>query len=79
MTVTNQPMRMPELLVFARSFAAGFMGAEVWRAAFILGSNFVQTSSWVPPSAKVATVIAVLLLCSSFLIERGAVSAALVS
>ena len=45
MAAANPNMKMPELLVFARLFAIGFLGAEVWRIAFILGSNFAPMIS----------------------------------
>ncbi|MFM0659974.1 KAP family NTPase [Paraburkholderia sediminicola] len=69
-------MKMPELLVFARSLATGFVGAEVWRAAFYLGANFNRTLSNVPLWAKAGVVLAGLLLCVIYSIKRGALGAA---
>lgn len=71
-TVTNPAMKMPELLVFARSFAAGFVGAEVWRAAFYLGANFAQTLSDVPFWVKACAALAGLSLCMVYSVKRGA-------
>lgn len=65
-------MKMPELLVFARSLAAGFLGAEVWRDAFYLGANFAQTLYDVPLWSKACAVLAGLLLCIVYSITRGA-------
>ncbi|WER45518.1 KAP family NTPase [Cupriavidus sp. WKF15] len=76
MTATKPAMKMPELLVFAKSLAFGFVGAEVWRTAFYLGANFAQTLSDVPLWAKAGGVLAGLLLCLIYSVERGAHAAA---
>lgn len=76
MTATKPTMKMPELLVFAKSLAIGFIGAEVWRAAFYLGTNFVQTLSDVPLWANAGGVLTGLLLCLIYSFERGAHGAA---
>ncbi len=76
MTASKPAMKMPELLVFAKSLAIGFVGAEVWRAAFYLGANFAQTLSDVPLWAKAGGVLAGLLLCLIYSVKRGAHGAA---
>lgn len=72
MTATKPAMKMPELLVFARSLAIGYIGAEVLRITFYLGSNFAPTLSDVAPWAKSIVILAVLLLCLTYAFERGA-------
>lgn len=76
MTVTKQAMKMPELLVFARLLATGFVGAEVWRVAFYLGSNFAPTLSGVALWAKTSGILAGALLCLTYAVKRSALVAA---
>ncbi|MFL6968768.1 P-loop NTPase fold protein [Pseudomonas alvandae] len=65
-------LKMPELLVFAKSVAIGFLGAEVWRIANYLGNNYVpiieKTSSWV----QISVVIAAFLICLTYAYKREA-------
>lgn len=69
MTATKPVMKMPELPVFARSLATGFIGAEVWRITFYLGGNFAPTlSEW----AKAGVILLGLLLCLTYAVKRGA-------
>jgi len=63
---------MPELPVLARFFAIGFMSAEVFRASFYLGANFIQKHSDVPDWARVCVVLVALLVCLHYCIKRGA-------
>lgn len=49
MTATKPPMKMPELLVFAKPLVIGFIGAELWRMSFYLGSNYAPTLSNLTP------------------------------
>jgi hypothetical protein len=72
MTATKPAMKMPELPVFARSLATGFVGAEVWRAAFYLGANFAPTLSDVALWAKAGGILAGLLLCLTYAVKRSA-------
>lgn len=73
MTATKPVMKMPELLVFARSLATGFIGAEVWRITFYLGGNFAPT---LPEWAKAGVILLGLLLCLTYAFKRGAYIAA---
>jgi len=72
MTVTKPAMKMPELLVFARPFAVGFVGAEVWRAAFCLGANFATTLSSAALWVKAGGILVGALLCLTYAYKRGA-------
>lgn len=73
MTATTKlTMKMPELLVFIRLLALGFIGAEVCRAAYYVGSSFAPTVSGFATCAKVSGMIFVLLLCVIYAEERGA-------
>ena len=72
MTATKPAMKMPELPVFARSLATGFIGAEVWRATFYLGANFAPTLSDVALWAQAGGILAGLLLCLAYIVKRGA-------
>lgn len=76
MTVAKPAMKMPELPVFARLLATGFIVAEVWRIAFYLGSNFAPTLYDVSLWAKCAGTLAVLLLCVTYAVKRGGYAAA---
>lgn len=76
MTAAKPAMKMPELLVFARFFATGFIGAEVWRAAFYLGTNFEQTLLDVPIWVKAGGVLAGLLLCLFYSVKRDVIGVA---
>lgn len=71
--MANKPvMKMPELLVFTRLLIAGFVGAEVWRTAFYLGTNFAQIFSTVPVAVQFAEILLGLLLCLTYAVKRGA-------
>lgn len=63
----------PEFLIYARYLATGFLGAEVWRAAFYLGANFASKLSDVALSS---VILAGTLLCLTYALERGAYAAA---
>jgi hypothetical protein len=77
MTPTKPAIKMPELLVFARSLAVGFLGAEIWRAAFYLGANFAPTLYDIGLFVMSSVVVAGVLLCLTYALKRGAqVSAA---
>ncbi len=65
-------MKMPELLVFARVFVVGFIGTEVYRAAYYLGSTFAPTISKVSACSKSAGIFFGLALCLIYAEERGA-------
>ncbi|MEQ5844286.1 MULTISPECIES: P-loop NTPase fold protein [Paraburkholderia] len=70
MIATKPAMKMPELQVYAKLLATGFIGAEVCRVAFYLGANFIQKAPGVPAWARVCIVLAGLLLCLAYSIER---------
>ena len=73
----NKPtMKMPELLVFARLFVVGLVGAEVCRATFYLGAGFVQELDDIALWAKVVGILAGLVLCLIYAAKRGAFVAA---
>lgn len=72
MTVAKPAMKMPELPVFGRLFATGFIGAEVWRSAFYAGTSFSRTVSDVAPWAKVGAVFVITALCIAYAVKRGA-------
>jgi hypothetical protein len=72
MTAIRPTMKMPELLVFARLLAIGFVGAEVWRVAFYLGANFAPTISNVALWEKTGGILAGALLCLTYTVKRSA-------
>ena len=72
MTATKPVMKMPELPVFARSLATGFVGAEVCRATFYLSTKFAPTLSDVALWAKTGGILVGLLLCLTYAVKRGA-------
>ena len=76
MADSKQTMKMPELLVFAKMFVVGLVGAEVSRAAYYLGTPFAfavdHLEIWVIGSAA----LAVLAPCLAYALNRGAHAAA---
>lgn len=72
MTATKPAMKMPELLIFVRLLITGFVGAEVWRIAFYLGSNFAPTLSDVALWAKTGGILIGALICLTYTFKRGA-------
>ncbi|MDM5141122.1 KAP family NTPase [Aeromonas bestiarum] len=72
MTVAKPAMKMPELLVFAKSLAIGFVGTEVWHVAFYLSESFALSIFYVPLWEKTIGIVSVLLLCLIYLINRNA-------
>jgi hypothetical protein len=76
MSFAKPSMKMPELLVFARFFAVGVVGAEICRATFYLSSNLAQELIDVVLWAKFAGIVFALALCLTYAIKRGAFIAA---
>jgi hypothetical protein len=72
MNVSKPPMKMPELLVFARLFVVGFVGAETCRATFYLGASFAQELIDLALWAKAVGILAGLVLCLTYAVKRGA-------
>lgn len=72
MTVTKPAMKMSELPVFVRSLATGFIGAEIWRSAFYVGTSFARTVPDVALWAKAGVILAVAVLCITYLLMRSA-------
>lgn len=74
MTPTKPAMKMPELLVFARFLATGFLVAEIWRAGFSIGENFASSALWsdVDLYVKISVMLAGTLLCLTYAFKRGA-------
>ena len=76
MAAHKPTMKMPELLVFARLFVVGFVGAEVCRATFYLAAGFARELSDISLWAKVVGIFAGLVLCLTYAVKRGAFVAA---
>lgn len=66
------PMKMPELLVFAKMFIVGFVAAEIFRAAFYLSSTFATELSHVSIWATVVGVVMGVALCLTYAGKRNA-------
>ncbi|VWX62937.1 conserved membrane hypothetical protein [Burkholderiales bacterium 8X] len=73
---TKRTMKMPELLVFARMFVVGFVGAEVCRAAYYLGTAFAPAMADVGVWARGGAVVVGLTICVVYAVNRGAHTAA---
>lgn len=69
---TNISMKMPEFLVFAKSLAVGFIGAEVFRASFYLSANSALASPELGSLIKSGIILAGALLCFTYALKRGA-------
>ena len=76
MADTNQTMKMPELLVFARMFVVGLVVAEVCRAAYYLGTAFAPGVADLEVWASGGAVLAGLAICVVYAVNRGAHTAA---
>lgn len=70
-------IKMPEFLIFAKSLAVGFIGAEVWLASFYLGENSFLASAAIDIYAKSGLIVAGALLCITYALKRGAKAAAM--
>ena len=76
-TVDSKPtIKMPELLVFAKLFVVGFVGAEIFRAAFYLGYGFGHDLNGIDLWAKVVGVLTGLAICLTYMVKRGALRSA---
>jgi hypothetical protein len=76
MAAAKPALKMPELLVFAKALAIGFVFAEVWRDAFYVGATFATRLPNVALWIKGGGVLAGLLLCLIYAFKRGAHSVA---
>lgn len=76
MNISKPAMKMPELLVFARLFAVGFVGSEIYRVTFTLGGGFAQELNDISIWAKVVGIFTGLALCLTYAFKRGAFVAA---
>ncbi len=72
MAAKSPTMKMPELLVFARMFVIGLIGAETLRLTFYLGSNFAKQLNEVALWLKVVGILAGLTLCLTYAVKRNA-------
>lgn len=68
----KSPIKTPEIMVFARFFVVGFLGSEIWRAAYYLGENFSSTVSDVNFHLKVGVISVWLFLFLVYAFKRGA-------
>lgn len=72
MAETKRTMKMPELLVFARMFVVGLVGAEVCRAAYYLGTAFAPAVADLEVWERGSAVLAGLAICVVYAVNRGA-------
>ena len=72
MAISKSAMKMPELLVFAKMFAVGLVGTEVFRVAFYLGTSFAKELEVVALWLTVVAVLAGLALCLTYAVKRDA-------
>ena len=72
MATSKSAIKMPELLVFAKIFAVGLVGAEVFQLAFYLGANFAKDLQEAALWPKVLAVLAGLALCLIYAVKRNA-------
>jgi hypothetical protein len=70
-------MKVPEFLVFARALFFGFLGAEVGRVFFYLGSGYSQASLDMALWIKLVGILSVLVICLVYAYMRKAHLAAL--
>lgn len=72
MAETKRTMKMPELLVFARMFVVGLVGAEVCRAAYYLGTAFAPAVADLEVWKRGSAVLVGLAICVVYAVNRGA-------
>ena len=72
MAATKQIMKMPELLVFAKMFVVGLIGAEVFRAAYYLGTASSPAIANFPLWASATVILVGLAISMVYAINRGA-------
>ena len=72
MAATKNTMKMPELLVFAKMFVVGLVGAEVYRATYYLGTAFAPAIADLSLWARVLLVLIGLAICVVYAVNRGA-------
>lgn len=72
MAATKQIMKMPELLVFAKMFVVGLIGAEVFRAAYYLGTAFSPAIANFPLWVSATVILGGLAICMAYAINRDA-------
>ena len=77
MTATAHTIKMPELQVFVHSLALGFIGSEIFRAAFYLSMRFSQELYEFSPWINLFVVLSGILICVAYAAKRGAVAAVL--
>lgn len=73
MKPSKSTIKMPELLVFTKLLVIGFLGSEIWRIAYYLGTNFEPTISNIGFYYKFSGIFLIVLLCLSYVIHRGGV------
>lgn len=72
MPAMKPPMKMPEILVFVRMFVIGFVGAEICRATYYLGSNYAPRLADLCIWTRAAGVLVVIAICAMYAVKRGA-------
>lgn len=72
MNTTKPTMKMPELLVFARSVAIGFIGTEVWRVSFYLGTRLDPELANFNFCVKFSVILFLVMICLTYAINREA-------
>lgn len=72
MPEARQTMKMPEMLVFARVFAVGFLTAEVFRLTYYVGEKFVPLLADVDWRVRSAGIAAGLVVCLAYVLMRDA-------
>ena len=75
MNITKPEMKMPELLVFVKSFVVGLVGSEVCRTTFYLGIGFAQELYTLSPWVNAVAILAGLAICLTYAVKRGALAA----
>lgn len=73
MSATKPAIKMPELLLFAKSLTIGFVVTAVGRAAFYIGSPLAPKFSDAPVSTQIGGVLFVAIICITYLIMRNAI------
>ena len=71
MEENKRPMKMPELLVFTKMFVIGLIGAEVYRAAYYLGTAFAPVVADFEVWQRGSAVFVGLAICLVYAVSRG--------
>lgn len=67
-------MKLPQLIVFAKAFVIGFIGTELFRIFFAIGTKFVTSTGILNLSVVLATILVSIAVVITYAVARGAIA-----